>query len=467
MKNKRISISSDERDTAKRTLTKPQALTICVLLALAIIFTLIFGTGFFLAVIGIIITTYVFVFGFKSLAVFHSRTSDDIVITENELYDLEDKELPRYSILIPLYKEARIFESLIRNLQQLDYPTNRLQILLLIERDDDETLNAVKSISLPPHFKSVLIPLSDPRTKPKACNIGLAMATGEHCVIYDAEDRPDPDQLKKAVASFGKLGNDVACIQARLQFWNPDTNLLTKFFAGEYVTYFNLVLPGIAKLGFPVPLGGSSNHFRLETLRRLGGWDAFNVTEDLDLGMWLARCGLRVRMMNSVTWEEATTRTSSWIKQRSRWIKGHMQTYLVHMRSPQRLLNELGITNFFGFQIIVGATPIVLLVNPLFWATNIAYAVGSYTWIESLFPKSILYPAVASMVFGNFIFMYYVMLGCVIGGQYRNVKFMIFAPLYWVLMSIAAWRALFQLLLRPHHWEKTEHGLVLPEVPNR
>jgi cellulose synthase/poly-beta-1,6-N-acetylglucosamine synthase-like glycosyltransferase len=383
---------------------------------------------FLIGVIGAMMMTYIIVLCYKSWVVYYSLKLGTIAVTDQELRQLKDEELPDYSVLVPLYKEAGMISLLIGRLLQLDYPRNKLQILLLIEADDYETVQKVNSIGLPSHFEAVEIPPSEPRTKPKACNIGLARARGEYCVIYDAEDRPEPDQLRKAVAAFRKSSDEVVCIQAKLQFWNPDTNLLTKFFAAEYITYFNLVLPGFATLGLPVPLGGTSNHFRLKALRQMGGWGAFNVTEDLDLGMWLARRRLQVRMMDSVTWEEANSRLSSWLRQRSRWIKGHMQTYLIHMRSPRKLLKDLGIVNFLSFQIIVGATPLMRLVNPIFWASTVAYAIGGQSWIENLYPRPILYFGVVSMVFGNFILVYYVMTGCIIDGQYRNVKLMLLSP---------------------------------------
>jgi cellulose synthase/poly-beta-1,6-N-acetylglucosamine synthase-like glycosyltransferase len=452
-----------KRDTAERTLTRSQVLAVIVLVMGLAVAIWLGWLGFLIGGIGTMIMIYIIVLCYKSWAVYYSLKAGVILITDDEVRELKDEELPQYSVLVPLYKEAEMISILIGRLLRLDYPWNKLQILLLIEADDYDTIQTVNAIELPSHFEIIEILPSEPRTKPKACNIGLAKARGEYCVVYDAEDRPERDQLRKAVAAFGKSGDEVACIQAKLQFWNPDTNLLTRFFAAEYITYFNLVMPGYAALGLPVPLAGTSNHLRLNALRQLGGWDAFNVTEDLDLGMWLARHRLQVRMISSVTWEEANSRLGSWLRQRSRWIKGHMQTYLVHMRSPRRLLKDLGVLNFLSFQLIVGGTPLVLLVNPIFWASTVVYAIGGQSWIESLYPRPILYLGVVSMVFGNFILVYYVMTGCIIDGQYRNVKLMILSPFYWVFMSVAAWRALFQLMLKPHHWEKTAHGLVLTE----
>src|SRR5205085_528524 len=247
----------------------------------------------------------------------------------------------------------------------LSYPTEKLQILLLTEEDDAETRAAIRALCLPPHFKIVIVPEGLPRTKPRACNYGLMKATGQYIVIYDAEDIPEPLQLKKAVLTFANHGPDVACVQAKLNFYNPYQNLLTRLFTAEYSLWFDLILPGLQRLGFSIPLGGTSNHFQAQTLRALGGWDAFNVTEDCDLGLRLARYNLQTVVLNSVTYEEANSRLKNWIRQRSRWIKGYMQTYLVNMRQPFRYLHSGRMGDFLSLQLVVGGKTLVLFLNPL------------------------------------------------------------------------------------------------------
>jgi cellulose synthase/poly-beta-1,6-N-acetylglucosamine synthase-like glycosyltransferase len=253
------------------------------------------------------------------------------------------------------------------------------------------------------------------------------------------------------------------CVQAELQYFNPETNVLTRWFAAEYACNFSLVLPGLTRTDAPVPLGGTSNHFRTQALRELGGWDGYNVTEDADLGIWIARAGLRVSMIDSVTWEEANSRVGNWIRQRSRWIKGYIQTYLVHMRHPVRLGRELGLRNFVAFQCVVGGTVLTLLFNPIFWALTIAYVAFGQQWVSAVFPAPVLYLGMASMIVGNFISLWFQMAACMERGLYPSVKWLLAVPVYWVLLSVAAFKAFGQLLnprLR-HHWEKTTHGLVV------
>jgi cellulose synthase/poly-beta-1,6-N-acetylglucosamine synthase-like glycosyltransferase len=234
---------------------------------------------------------YVVVIGFRLALVVMAQSAPVIRFTARELDAASHEPLPPYTVLVPLYREDKVLPVLLARLSALDYPADRLQVLLLIEEDDQLTRAALARTELDMRFEAVLIPPSRPRTKPKACNVGLRYAVGEFCVIYDAEDRPDPDQLRKAVAAFRALPRWVVCVQAELQYWNPWTNWLTRCFAAEYALNFSLVLRGLDRFRLPIPLGGTSNHFRTEALHELGAWDPYNVTEDADLGIRIARRG--------------------------------------------------------------------------------------------------------------------------------------------------------------------------------
>ncbi len=229
------------------------------------------------------------------------------------------RDWPVYSILVPMYREPETLRQMIASLSHLDYPSDKLDIQLLLEADDALTLDAAQSLRLPPFMRITLVPPSFPRTKPKACNIGLHGAKGEFLVVYDAEDRPEPDQLKKAVLAFSASPECVACVQSRLNYYNSRHNLLTRWFAADYSSWFDLSLPGLAYFRTVIPLGGTSNHFRSSILRELLGWDAYNVTEDCDLGVRLARAGYETRMLDTTTWEEACSSLPYWIRQRTRW----------------------------------------------------------------------------------------------------------------------------------------------------
>lgn len=383
----------------------------------------------------------------------------DTVVDAEELAALRDEDLPTYTVLVPMYREPEVLPILAAALRRLDYPLAKLDVKLVLEADDEATIAAAKAQNLEGIFEIVVVPPSEPRTKPKACNYALHLATGEYLVIYDAEDKPEPDQLKKAVAAFRKVDSRTACLQARLNFYNWDENWLTRMFTLDYSLWFDLLLPALDRFRMPIPLGGTSNHFRTAVLRELHAWDPFNVTEDADLGIRLAKKGYRVGVIDSTTFEEANCAVGNWIRQRSRWLKGYMQTWLVHMRHPLALLRAIGPRGFLGFQLFVGGTVAAALINPLLWATFLAWlALGSSVFAE-LFPGWLLYPSGFALIVGNMFLVYLAAIGPLKRSRYGLVVSALSVPVYWVLMSIAGWKAVFQLLYRPFYWEKTRHGI--------
>ena len=366
-------------------------------------------------------------------------------------------EWPRYLVLVPLYHEAAVLPALTDALRKLDYPKARLEIRLLVEEDDNETMAAAQRLLLEPPFVIWPVPVSRPRTKPKACNVGLRDSSAEYLVIYDAEDRPEPDQLKKAVVAFSTVPDGVACIQAKLSFYNANQNLLTRCFAAEYATWFDLCLPGLDCLNAPIPLGGTSNHFRLPVLRQIGGWDEFNVTEDCDLGLRLFAAGWRTRILDSTTWEQACPSLRYWFLQRSRWVKGYIQTYLVHTRAPFQLFRRLGIVNSLHFHFLIGGTPLCQLISPFYWALAVLWLVAQPAGLEAFFPGPVFAMGAVCLFGGNFIFAYTSGIACVRRGFGHLTKYGLAMPFYWMFISAGAWRGFLQLLRRPHYWEKTMH----------
>lgn len=382
----------------------------------------------------------------------------ELVISPEEVAAIDERRLPTYTILVPLYRESDVLPRLVASLDALDYPRTKLEVLLLAEEDDTETIEAIEAMALAPHFKLVVVPDSEPKTKPKACNFGLTQANGRYVVIYDAEDQPDPDQLKKVIAGFERTDQGVVCIQCKLNYYNTDQNFLTRFFSTEYALWFDLLLPGLDASGAPIPLGGTSNHFDRDVLLEIGGWDPFNVTEDADLGMRLHKDGYKTAMLDSTTLEEANSALPNWLRQRSRWVKGYLQTYLVHMRHPLRLLREIGLKSFLSFQFIIGGT-VVFLLNPIFWTLTTVFLLTQAGLIRDLFPGFVYYAASFELFVGNFLFTYLAVAGTMQRRLYALTKYALFSPVYWGLMSIAAYRGFFQLFSRPFYWEKTEHGL--------
>lgn len=371
---------------------------------------------------------------------------------------IAESELPVYTIVIALYREAAAARALVDSLRRLNYPAEKLDVKLVLEPDDCETQAALAAMNLTAPFEVIVAPAAGPKTKPKALNAALPFARGAFIAVYDAEDRPEPDQLRLAYEAFVAGDARLACVQARLTIDNTSDSWLTRLFTAEYAGLFDVFLPGLAAWRLPLPLGGSSNHFRTVVLRDCGAWDPYNVTEDADLGMRLARLGYRTAVIQSTTYEEAPAHFKPWLKQRTRWCKGWMQTWLVHMRSPGRLQRDLGWLGFGVFQLLVGGTVLAALVHSLFvaellWELAIAAAGRDTTALAAVSVHAI------ALVLGYAISIWVSTLGLLRRGLVSCAWALVLIPVYWVMLSIAAWRALFQLVSDPYRWEKTEHGL--------
>lgn len=368
-----------------------------------------------------------------------------------------EKDLPLITILLPVHREAEGLAMLVRAIGVIDYPREKLDIKLLLEADDCETIYEAERLRLDEAFELVVIPASEPRTKPKACNFGLYLARGDLTVIYDVEDEPEPDQLRKAAAAFANGDERLACMQARLNYYDADENWLTRLFAIEYALWFDTFLPALEKLEMPIPLGGTSNVFRTRILREVGGWDPHNVTEDADLGLRLARRGYRTEILDSTTFEEANSDVGNWIRQRSRWMKGYMQTWLVHMREPAAFLHIAGWKGFLATQLFIAGNFVSALINPFLWTVFVYWLLTRSETVASFFPGPLLSLNLFALLFGNFLFVYLGVIAPLKRGWAELAPSALLAPIYWWITSVAAYKALWQLLTRPSFWEKTRH----------
>jgi cellulose synthase/poly-beta-1,6-N-acetylglucosamine synthase-like glycosyltransferase len=370
-----------------------------------------------------------------------------------------DSELPIYTIICALYREEKVVNKLVAAIRALDYPIEKLDVKFVLEADDGATRRALRRLDLGPPFEIIIAPSVGPRTKPKALNVALPLARGPYTAVYDAEDTPEPDQLRRAVAAFRAADDRLACLQASLSIDNTADNWLVRMFTADYAGQFDVLLPGLAALQLPFPLGGSSNHFRTAALRQSGGWDPYNVTEDADLGVRLHRLGYRAAVLPSTTYEEAPARFVPWLKQRTRWYKGWMQTWLVHMRRPLRLLRELSPAGAVAFQLFLACNVLAALIHPLFMA-----ALCYYLIVQPPLAAISAMGQEATVFFVTLLAGYASTVALDVVGLHRRRLLahgwvLLLTPLYWFLLSLAAWRAVFQLVLAPQLWEKTDHGL--------
>lgn len=387
-----------------------------------------------------------------------ARQTHDLLSAEPE------RKLPRVSLLVPLYRETEIAHALIARLTQLTYPKCLLDVVLILEEKDALTQKTLAQIDLPKWMRIVIVPDGAPRTKPRAMNFALDCCEGDIVGILDAEDAPAPDQITRVVRHFQAAPPEVACLQGVLDFYNPKQNWLARCFTIEYATWFRTLLPGMARLGFAIPLGGTTVYMRRAALEALGGWDAHNVTEDADLGFRLARHGYATQMVRTVTDEEANCRPWAWVKQRSRWLKGYMTTYLVHMRHPRILYRQLGAWKFWGFQAhFITAVSLVLLA-PVLWTFWLAF-LGLPHPLDAYVPRSVSV-GLGSLFVATELANMTIYAMSVRGQRHRHLlPWVPSMHVYWPLGAIAAYKALYELVAKPFFWDKTQHGLSLALVP--
>ena len=446
--------------SARAILSRGQRLVLLAALSLIVVGVLLSVRDTAIVLLSLITAVYIAVTVYRIvLFVRSARPGVVLTVSDAEARAVADADLPLYTVLIPAFRETEVIATLLERLGRIEYPKDRLDIKLLVEADDEDTIAAVAGIDPGAQFELILIPPAEPRTKPKALNYGVTLARGELVAVYDVEDDPDPLQLRRAAVALGRLGPEFGCLQAKLSYNNPNQNLITKWFTIEYAMWFSYMLPGLASLGAPIPLGGTSNHFRRSVLRSMGAWDPYNVTEDADLGIRMFREGYKVGVLESVTFEEANSDFVNWVKQRSRWYKGYLQTFFVHLRAPTKLYREIGFLGMVQFFLFIGGTPILAVLNPIFWLMTLTWFVVHPAFIQTLFPGPLYYLSLLCWAGGNFLLVYFTIASCRLQRRYELLWAALLVPLYWVMMSLAAVKAFLQLIGAPTFWEKTVHGL--------
>lgn len=442
--------------SAKQVFSAKQAFLIGVLLAV-LTFTMFGWTINFMNYLHIGMSALFFSFNMLKLASAFSNSNAKFC----KISSLASNQLPVYTVLVALYQEAGVVAQLTQALSRIDWPKSKLDIKLICEQDDPATIKALKRLKLGQQFEIVVVPQLGPRTKPKALQYALQGARGDFITVYDAEDIPHPNQIKEAYLRFYTSSSQLACLQAPLVISNGKNGWLPSLFALEYAGLFRKLLPMLARFGLPVQLGGTSNHFRKQALDAVGGWDPYNVTEDADLGIRLHRHGYHTHVLCHPTLEHAPEKMGIWLRQRTRWLKGWMQTWLVLMRQPLVALQNLGLLGFLALQVLVGGMLVSALVHPfvyLFVFTNTL--VASLYGIESL-PLFVMWLLIIDsfnllagyMIFGHLGWRAF------IAGEKKlfDLKWFCVIPIYWLIISLAGWRALYHLFRRAHHWEKTPH----------
>lgn len=411
-------------------------------LVLALVFLSFLSKDLMLLVNNIV---YLMHSSFKLLLLFKSLSSKPHLFQSYDAFS----NYPIYTILVPMYKEVAKFSKLLNAIENIDYPKNLLDVKIILESDDISMIREVSLYKLPSYIQIIKTPASLPRTKPKALNYAMNYVRGEYLVVYDAEDEPSADQLKEILTAFNNLPDEYICLQSNLNFYNANENILTRCFALEYAMWFNLILRGMNFLNLPMPLGGTSNHFKVSVIYELGLWDSYNVTEDADLGLKIYLAGYKSKIHASVTLEEAPVELGAWFYQRVRWIKGFLQTFLTHILLIRRANLRMNII-LWGF---IAFSVHSFLILPLLLLVSFYNLVGFYNYVEiNIFISTaiVLLAAIFSMKnipnIKKFNKIYWLLI-------------IIIFPFYFLLHSAASYYAFWELAIKPFYWNKTTHGI--------
>ncbi len=445
-------------DQSCRSWNARKAGIICATAAIGLSVAIYFAPAIVLAVFAAIAIALLVMTTFLKIAamfVYHEHVSENLTPLTGAL--------PRISIMIPLFRENEIADHLLSRLRDLNYPTELLDICLVLESDDSTTRNALGRAVLPTWIRPIIVPQGSLRTKPRALNYALDFADGDIIGVYDAEDAPESDQLLKVAARFANSDPKVACLQGVLDYYNDSSNWLTRCFTIEYASWFRVILPGLERLGLVVPLGGTTLFFRRKILEELGGWDAHNVTEDADLGVRLARAGYRTELINTVTQEEANGRAWPWVKQRSRWLKGYAITYAVHMRSPRKLWNDLGPRKFWGVHLLFGGTLIQFVLAPILWSFWLL-PFGVHHPLLNFLSPAMFWALGATFFASEAVSLTVAWLALGQANKRWLWKWAFSLQLYFPLAAMAAYKGLAELVWKPFYWDKTMHGVLMPRA---
>ncbi|WP_420013838.1 glycosyltransferase family 2 protein [Tateyamaria sp.] len=431
-----------------------------VIAVLAVVVLAVIHTPAWLATILILcaLVTLIMTTGLK-IAALVAQVTHRLPTGTEPLHRLPMQRMPRVSVLVPLFREERIAEALIKRFSRLTYPKALLEVVLVLEAKDSVTRATLARTQLPQWIRVVEVPDDGTiTTKPRALNYALDFCHGAIIGVWDAEDAPEPDQIEKVVARFAEAKPDVACLQGILDYYNSGQNWLSRCFTIEYASWWRLVLPGVERLNMVLPLGGTTLFFRRDILEELGGWDAHNVTEDADLGIRLARAGYRTELIPTVTYEEANCRAWPWVKQRSRWLKGFLITYFVHMRSPGALLADLGPRRFAGIQAMFLATVLQFAALPLLWSFWLP-TLGLPHPIVATLGTVVILPIAGLIIVTELVNILIGVLAVSQQDKRHLIPWVLTMPIYFMLGALASYKALYELAMNPFYWDKTQHGI--------
>ena len=364
-------------------------------------------------------------------------------------------EEPKFSIIVPTKDEEAVIGRCLNGLLDLDYPKDKLEIIIVDGNSTDGTCKICSDFSAkyPGTFKVVNEKKS--KGKPAALNLALPYATGEIVGVFDADSVPEKDVLRKVASHLGD--KQLIAVQGRTTSLNEKKNILTRVAAAEEKAWFQALLSGREKLKLFVPLNGSCQFIRRNALEELGGWDETSLTEDVELALRLVEKKRQIKYAEDVCCgQETPNGLRDFIKQRVRWYRGYMETALKYGRLLDTLNKktvDAEISLAGPFMMVVS---LLSYVNWFFLALFLSESnpVISFTGLViALTAVSMLSAGVALTASEKPM-------------KLRNLLWVPAIYVYWLIqMCIAGWAFLKLIFRQKRVWNKTvKKGFITPNI---
>ncbi len=414
---------------------------------------ILFANSFGLVMIGLAILNYSLLNFYRLQMVF---TKDKIKDVPEPAIDKNRKEFPLVTILVPLKQENEVIHQTFSAISNLNYPSSSIQGIIIVESTDTLTKKSIETSIIPDGFEVMEIPTLPPFTKGRAIQRALLVAKGKYITIYDAESRPEPNQVIKAVEILEKEKGKT-CLQSIIRIENAKENEITSFFASEFWDWYDKRMVNLHKRGIPFGLGGNSFFLATETLKEVGGWDPFNVTEDAELTVRLIKNNVDIKLMNSITHEACPSTMKNWIKQRTRWSKGLLTTSIIHLISGKFGFKGFTFKQWYHFWLRMYVGNLI----PFFFAfIFILFLFQSFSYENFVLVNIVLaINLVPSLIVSmwadkkNFNTM---------GIKIRIHNLFAVTLIYWGMYLWAGFRANYEFLFSPLKWHKTDHSNASP-----
>jgi cellulose synthase/poly-beta-1,6-N-acetylglucosamine synthase-like glycosyltransferase len=366
---------------------------------------------------------------------------------ERKVPSLSSEKMPTVSILVPVKNEEKVVGRLLRALLNLDYPSHKVEIILIDDGSTDKTIEICKEYAVGHHDRIRLLHRLTSDGKPSALNYGLKHAHGEIVATFDADNVPEPDTLLKAVEFFADPSVDA--VQGTICSINADENMLTKFLSYEAAVRFRAYMQGKDVLRLFVHLAGTCQFIRRDVLTKIGGWSKESLSEDMEISARLTKNNYTIKYAPDIrSWEENPSTLSQLLNQRLRWYRGCLDAALKYgklVRKPSLRSIDAEIT-------LVAPTMLTVSFLGFLMGVCMSFIPVTYDPVLMFLAQSTMLLTLITLLTAGLALI------CVTKPRrIANLLWLPFIYVYWTLQTFVASYALMQIVFRrPRKWKKTK-----------